>query len=143
MQQRLETKFFVPSKRRGVVPRARLVASPDRQHFRRLTTEWRLCKTLETDARERLSQLGRRRLAEAWLIEARLFDEQDTIARTCRKESENAPDYRIQAGSGYEIGAAWKKVSKAERPYLSVILDDPSFPGTIHARLVECAIDNA
>jgi len=54
------------------------------------------------------------------------------------KESDNAPDYRIQAGTGYEIGAAWKKLSKAEqRPYLSVTLDDPSFPATIYARLVE------
>ena len=53
------------------------------------------------------------------------------------KESENAPDYRIVAGTGYEIGAAWKKVSKADRPYLSVTLDDPSFPATIYARLVE------
>lgn len=52
------------------------------------------------------------------------------------KESENAPDYRIVAGN-YEIGAAWKKVSKADRPYLSVTLDDPSFPSTIYARLVE------
>jgi len=53
------------------------------------------------------------------------------------KESESAPDYRILAGGTYEIGAAWKKVSKAERPYLSATLDDPSFPGTIYARLVE------
>ncbi|QFZ85024.1 DUF736 family protein [Variovorax paradoxus] len=53
------------------------------------------------------------------------------------KESENSPDYRIVAGTGYEIGAAWKKVSKADRPYLSVTLDDPSFPATIYARLVE------
>lgn len=52
------------------------------------------------------------------------------------KESDNAPDYRIIAGN-FEIGAAWKKISKAERPYLSVTLDDPSFPTTIHARLVE------
>ncbi len=53
------------------------------------------------------------------------------------KESENAPDYRIVAGN-FEIGAAWKKVSRAtERPYLSVTLDDPSFPATIYARLVE------
>ena len=28
-------------------------------------------------------------------------------------------------------------VSRAERPYLSVTLDDPSFPATIYARLVE------
>ena len=53
------------------------------------------------------------------------------------KESENAPDYRIVAGNGLEIGAAWKKISKADRPYLSVTLDDPSFPATIYARLVE------
>ena len=52
------------------------------------------------------------------------------------KESENAPDYRIVAGN-FEIGAAWKKISKAERPYLSATLDDPSFPATIYARLVE------
>jgi uncharacterized protein (DUF736 family) len=41
------------------------------------------------------------------------------------KESENAPDYRIVAGN-FEIGAAWKKISKAERPYLSATLDDTS-----------------
>ena len=52
------------------------------------------------------------------------------------KESENAPDYRIVAGN-FEIGAAWKKISKAERSYLSATLDDPSFPATIYARLVE------
>ena len=52
------------------------------------------------------------------------------------KESENAPDFRVQAG-GYDIGAAWKKVSKAERPYVSVTLDDPSFPATVYARLIE------
>ena len=52
------------------------------------------------------------------------------------KESENAPDYRIVAGN-FEIGAAWKKMSRQDRPYLSVTLDDPSFPATIYARLVE------
>lgn len=53
------------------------------------------------------------------------------------KGSENAPDYRIQAANGLEVGAAWKKVSQAERPYLSVTLDDPSFPATVYARLIE------
>ncbi len=52
------------------------------------------------------------------------------------KESDKAPDYRIVAGA-FEIGAAWKKVSSNDRPYLSVTLDDPSFPATIYARLVE------
>jgi len=51
--------------------------------------------------------------------------------------NENAPHFRIQAAGGYDIGAAWKKVSQNERPYLSVSLDDPSFPATIYARLIE------
>jgi uncharacterized protein (DUF736 family) len=53
------------------------------------------------------------------------------------KASENAPDFRVQAAGGYDRGAAWKKVSQSERPYLSVTLDDPSFPATIYARLIE------
>ncbi|KHK52055.1 hypothetical protein PI87_19650 [Ralstonia sp. A12] len=53
------------------------------------------------------------------------------------KTSENAPDFRIQVAGGYDLGAAWKKVSQSERPYLSVTLDDPSFPATIYARLIE------
>lgn len=52
------------------------------------------------------------------------------------KKNELAPDYRIFA-NGVEIGAAWAKTSQAERSYLSVKLDDPSFPGAIHCRLIE------
>ena len=35
------------------------------------------------------------------------------------------------------LGAAWAKTSQADRSYLSVSLDDPSFPSAIYARLVE------
>jgi uncharacterized protein (DUF736 family) len=52
------------------------------------------------------------------------------------KKSDNSPDFRILAGS-HEIGAAWQKVSKEDRPYLSTVLDDPSFPAPIYPRLVE------
>ena len=52
------------------------------------------------------------------------------------KASETAPDYRIYAGS-VEIGAAWSQTSKAGRPYLSVRLDDPSFPASVMCALVE------
>jgi uncharacterized protein (DUF736 family) len=52
------------------------------------------------------------------------------------KEKDNAPDYRVFAGTA-EIGAAWKKTSDAGREYLSVKLDDPSFPAPIYASLVE------
>ena len=52
------------------------------------------------------------------------------------KEKDNAPDFRVFAGTA-EIGAAWKKTSEAGRVYLSVKLDDPSFAAPIYASLVE------
>lgn len=52
------------------------------------------------------------------------------------KTSPRMPDYRVYAG-GVEIGAAWAVLSKDERPYLSVKLDDPSFASAIYARLIE------
>ncbi len=52
------------------------------------------------------------------------------------KENDKAPDYRIFA-SQVEFGAAWKKTSNSGREYLSVKLDDPSFPAPVYASLVE------
>ena len=52
------------------------------------------------------------------------------------KTDEKAPDYRIFSGST-EFGAAWKKTSRENREYVSVKLDDPSFPAPIYASLVE------
>src|SRR3546814_11597322 len=52
------------------------------------------------------------------------------------KTSDKGPDYRVLAGN-YELGAAWAKTSQADRPYLSVSPDDPSFPAALYARLVE------
>jgi uncharacterized protein (DUF736 family) len=56
--------------------------------------------------------------------------------RPNEKADEKAPDYRIFAGA-IEFGAAWKKTSRENREYLSVKLDDPSFPAPIYASLVE------
>jgi uncharacterized protein (DUF736 family) len=53
------------------------------------------------------------------------------------KGTANAPDFRILTSGGVEIGAAWKKLSQNDRPYLSVTLDDPAFPATVYARLLE------
>lgn len=51
--------------------------------------------------------------------------------------SDKGPHFRIFSGS-VELGAAWQKVSKeTERDYLSVKLDDPSFPAPIYATLIE------
>lgn len=51
-------------------------------------------------------------------------------------DTENAPDAHLQA-TDHEIGAAWKKTSQPDRPYLSVSLNDHSFPATVYARLIE------
>jgi uncharacterized protein (DUF736 family) len=52
-------------------------------------------------------------------------------------ESERGLDFRIFAGNT-EFGAAWKKTAReTQREYLSVKLDDPSFPAPIYASLVE------
>jgi uncharacterized protein (DUF736 family) len=59
------------------------------------------------------------------------------FAPTTEKTKDNAPDFRIFAGST-EIGAAWKKTANgSEREYLSVKLDDPSFAQPVYASLVE------
>jgi uncharacterized protein (DUF736 family) len=50
--------------------------------------------------------------------------------------NDKAPDYRVFAGAT-EFGAAWKKTSREGRQYVSVKLDDPSFPAPIYASLVE------
>lgn len=54
------------------------------------------------------------------------------------KKSEGAPDFRVYAGRA-ELGAAWKAQTNGEesRDYLSVQLDDPSFPEPIRAALFE------
>ncbi len=59
-----------------------------------------------------------------------------TTIKAADKNSDKAPDYRVYAGS-VEMGAAWKKTSNEGRAYLSVKLDDPSFPAPIYATLVE------
>lgn len=56
--------------------------------------------------------------------------------RPSATDNEKAPDHRILAGA-VEFGAAWKKTSREGRDYLSLKLDDPSFPAPIYANLVE------
>ena len=51
--------------------------------------------------------------------------------------SDKGPHFRIYSGN-VELGAAWHKTAKeTERDYLSVKLDDPSFPAPIYATLTE------
>jgi uncharacterized protein (DUF736 family) len=57
--------------------------------------------------------------------------------KPAEKANDKAPDYRIFANQMAEFGAAWKKTSGEGRDYLSVKLDDPSFPAPIYATLIE------
>ncbi|MDC7675167.1 DUF736 domain-containing protein [Asticcacaulis machinosus] len=50
--------------------------------------------------------------------------------------SENAPDYRVYTGPA-EIGAGWKRTADNGRDYVSLKLDDPSFPHPIYASLFQ------
>lgn len=54
------------------------------------------------------------------------------------KKTEGSPDFRVYAGRA-ELGVAWKAQTKGDEPrdYLSVLLDDPSFPEPIRAALFE------
>ena len=61
-------------------------------------------------------------------------------ARIARVEnpSDKGPHFRIFAAGNVELGAAWQKTAReSERDYLSVKLDDPSFPAPIYATLIE------
>jgi uncharacterized protein (DUF736 family) len=49
--------------------------------------------------------------------------------------SQDAPDFRITAGNGVEVGAGWKAVSTDGEQYVSIKLDDPSFNAPITAAL--------
>ena len=50
--------------------------------------------------------------------------------------SEKSPDLRVVVAA-VEIGAAWARTSKENKPYHSVKLDDPSFTAPIYANLFE------
>lgn len=60
------------------------------------------------------------------------------IVANDQKSGENAPDFRVYAGRA-ELGAAWRARSNGDEPrdYLSIQLDDPSFPEPIRAALFE------
>jgi uncharacterized protein (DUF736 family) len=57
--------------------------------------------------------------------------------RPCERDNEKSPDHRVSA-SGVEFGAAWTKAARETgAEYLSLKLDDPSFPAPIYATLTQ------
>lgn len=60
-------------------------------------------------------------------------------------DADNAPDYRVHADSdeGPEIGAGWKRSSEKAGEFVSIQLDDPTFPQPIRANLFQNGGDKA
>lgn len=60
-----------------------------------------------------------------------------------KRDTENAPDYRIHLGDddglaiGPEVGAGWKRNGEKAGNYISLQLDDPSFAQPIRANLFQ------
>ena len=50
--------------------------------------------------------------------------------------NENAPSHKVFVGA-VELGAAWSKISREGRKYLSLKLDAPSFAAPIYASLFD------
>ena len=69
-------------------------------------------------------------------IKTLTLDVKKATFRKVEKTNDQAPDFHIFSGQT-EFGAAWKKTSREDRAYLSVKLDDPSFPAPIYASLVD------
>jgi uncharacterized protein (DUF736 family) len=57
--------------------------------------------------------------------------------RPVEREHDKAPDHRVSTG-GVEFGAGWTKAARdSGAEYLSLKLDDPSFPAPIYATLTQ------
>jgi uncharacterized protein (DUF736 family) len=51
--------------------------------------------------------------------------------------TKNTPDYDVMiAGESIQVGAAWKRENEKSGTFMSVVLDDPTFPKPIYARLM-------
>jgi uncharacterized protein (DUF736 family) len=63
------------------------------------------------------------------------------IIEPAKKSNDNQPDFRVfhvTTEFKSDIGAAWKKTSQRDQAeYLSVSIDDISFPAKAHCRLVK------
>ncbi|MEI7668608.1 MAG: DUF736 domain-containing protein [Pseudomonadota bacterium] len=53
-----------------------------------------------------------------------------------RKSKPEQPDYNVFSGET-EIGAGWNKVSADAENYISIAIDDPSFPATMYFSIVK------
>lgn len=65
------------------------------------------------------------------------------IVEADASDAENAPDYRVHAGSedGPAIGAGWKRSGEKAGEFVSLQIDDPTFTQPIRANLFQSGDD--
>jgi len=66
-----------------------------------------------------------------------LTQEVKAVIKPCPRDSDKAPDHRVTSSGGVEFGAGWSRMSREDREYVSLKLDDPSLAAPIFASLVE------
>lgn len=62
------------------------------------------------------------------------------LVRADNSDSENAPDFRVIAGSddeAREVGAGWKHVGEKAGEYVAIQIDDPMFIQPMRANLFQ------
>jgi uncharacterized protein (DUF736 family) len=57
------------------------------------------------------------------------------LAPLDKRGNDKAPDYRVLVGD-LECGAAWRPTDETTGALLNLKLDDPTWPGPVHARLM-------
>lgn len=70
----------------------------------------------------------------------------DVLIQPAEKTSEGSPDFRVvlpDPNGLIELGAAWKRISKKKKEYLSVLLDDPSRSEPLYAALLPAQRGNS
>ena len=74
------------------------------------------------------------------IIETATLDIRISIVPAEQSDADKAPDWRVHrgdGGEGPEIGAGWKRSSDKAGDFVSVQLDDPTFPQPIRANLFQ------
>jgi len=93
-----------------------------------------------------IGQFSRTRTGYAGRIRTLAIDIDVVLVPAEHSDADNAPDYRIHLGSdedGAEVGAGWKRTGDKAGNYVSLQIDDPTFPQPIRANLFQSADDKS
>ncbi len=79
------------------------------------------------------------------IIETATLDIRISIVPAEQSDADKAPDWRVHRGDveGPEIGAGWNESGERAGDYVSLRIDDPSFPQPIRAALFQNGNDRS